>query len=74
MDGIEECVRSFGLPDRCDKRAEELMPFVSSDKKRRAGSISLIVPRQIGQCDVMAVADDDIANWLREGLEHESND
>ncbi len=74
VDGIEECVRSFGLPDRCDKCAEELMPFVNSDKKRRAASLSLIVPRQIGQCDVMQVASDDISNWLREGLENESND
>ena len=74
VDGIEECVREFGLPDFCDKCAEELMPFVSSDKKRRADSISLIVPRQIGQCDVIETDAGDIPNWLREGLKHESQD
>ena len=74
VEGIEECVRGFGLPDFCEKRAEELMPFIRSDKKRRAGSISLIVPRQIGQCDVMEVDVDDIPNWLWEGLEHENID
>ena len=74
VDGIEECVRGFGLPDRCEKCAEELMPFIRSDKKKRAGNISLIVPRQIGQCEVMSVDADDTLNWLREGLEYESDD
>jgi 3-dehydroquinate synthase len=74
LDAIEACVREFGLPDSCDKLAEELLPYVFSDKKRRADSISLIVPRQIGQCDVMAVGADDITSWLKGALKHESND
>ncbi|MBR2752606.1 MAG: 3-dehydroquinate synthase [Lachnospiraceae bacterium] len=74
VDAIEACVREFGLPDSGDKLAEELLPYVFSDKKRRADSISLIVPRQIGQCDVMAVGADDITSWLKGALKHESND
>ena len=73
VDAIEACVREFGLPDSSDKLAEELLPYVFSDKKRRADSISLIVPRQIGQCDVMAVGADDIVNWLKGTLKHESH-
>ena len=73
MDAIEACVREFGLPDSGDKPEEELLPYVFSDKKRRADSISLIVPRQIGQCDVMDVGADDIANWLKGALKHESH-
>ena len=74
VDAVEACVREFGLPDSSDKLAEELLPYVFSDKKRRADSISLIVPRQIGQCDVMAVGADDITSWLKGALKHESND
>ena len=73
VDAVEACVREFGLPDSSDKLAEELLPYVFSDKKRRADSISLIVPRQIGQCDVMAVGADDIVNWLKGALKHESH-
>ena len=73
VDPIEACVREFCLPDSGDKLAEELLPYVFSDKKRRADSISLIVPRQIGQCDVMAVGADDIVNWLKGTLKHESH-
>ena len=73
VDAVEACVREFGLPDSSDKLAEELLPYVFSDKKRRADSISLIVPRQIGQCDVMAVGADDITSWLKGALKHESH-
>ena len=73
VDAVEACVREFGLPDSSDKLAEELLPYVFSDKKRRADSISLIVPRQIGQCDVMTVGADDITSWLKGALKHESH-
>ncbi len=66
--GIEQCIRSFDLPVNCEMKTDELLPFIAADKKRRGDVISLIVPRTIGNCDIVPVNADDVKDWLEAGM------
>lgn len=42
--------RACGLPEKCPYSAETLAPAALSDKKRQGGSITLVLPEEIGRC------------------------
>lgn len=58
----------FGLPTQCDYTAEELHKYTLSDKKRSADTISLIVPRKIGYCEIVKSSYEMLKTLLQAGL------
>lgn len=68
-DAVLACIEGFELPVSASESAKELMSFVGSDKKREGDRIHLIVPRAIGDCEIVPVAVEDCEAWLKEGLE-----
>jgi len=56
------------LPVRTAYSAEELLEAAMRDKKIRGGTIELVVPREIGKCELYKIDVADLAAWIQEGL------
>ena len=65
---LEETLELFGLPVGTDHGAEELANAALSDKKASWRTIDLIVPREIGSCDIIRVGIEDLKDWFEAGM------
>jgi len=66
-DAIAEGLRELGLPTELPCTAEELLPFLLRDKKRRGSRIDLIVPEAIGACRILTLPAAKAGAWLKAG-------
>lgn len=57
----------FGLPAESPYGPQELLSYTLSDKKRSGSTVKLIVPRAIGQCDIVPVPVDELHAWIEAG-------
>ncbi|MBO4327332.1 MAG: 3-dehydroquinate synthase [Clostridia bacterium] len=64
---LERTLEKFGLPSGTDHTTEELLPFVAGDKKAQGGSISLVVPAEIGKCVIEKADFSAIEEWMLDG-------
>lgn len=53
---VEEAVAACGLPTACPYPAAQLAQAALSDKKRRGGSITLVLPERIGKCRLESIS------------------
>lgn len=67
-DQILQVIRSFGLPTDTGYPAEALYTSALSDKKRSGGRVDLIVPVQIGQCQILPTPVEKLRSFIEEGL------
>ena len=71
-DGAKEEILSiletFGLPICCDYAAEDIAAAALSDKKRSGDTVSLILPRAIGNCTIHSIPISEIENFIKAGL------
>lgn len=58
----------FGLPVKTDFTAQELFESALSDKKRTGGTINLIIPREIGACEIVPIPVENLKSFIEEGL------
>lgn len=65
---ILSVLQRFGLPTTVSYAPQELLTYTLSDKKRSGSIVKLIVPRQIGQCDIVPVSVDALLDWMKAGL------
>lgn len=65
---IEETLTSFHLPIRTAQDAVSLADFAFSDKKRTGGTVSLIVPRSIGRCEILPMPVEKLEEFIAAGL------
>ena len=65
---IENLLREFCLPVRTQDSAKELASFALSDKKRTGGTVSLVVPRAIGRCEILTTPVEELENFIQAGL------
>ena len=70
---IVKILASFGLPVSAPYAPDQLHTFMLSDKKRVANNIHLIVPRGIGNCEIVATPIEDLKTILQAGLDYEDN-
>ena len=61
---IESVLRKYHLPTVCPYPAEVLTAAALRDKKRAGNTVSLILPREIGRCEVVEVAVDGMKEFL----------
>ena len=64
-DEILRLLRQYGLPTETDQSADAICRTALSDKKRRSGTITLIVPREIGVCDLHPIPVEELPEWIR---------
>ena len=65
---INNLLNDFGLPVKTDIDAETLLSAALSDKKRSGGTVNLIIPRSIGQCDILPTPVDALKSFIEAGL------
>ena len=63
-----EVLKKYSLPVETDILLDQLMEVILSDKKRSGSMISLIVPRQIGRCEMIPMDDDQLKKFMETGL------
>ncbi|WP_298033445.1 3-dehydroquinate synthase [uncultured Dysosmobacter sp.] len=70
-DGGRICsaLEALGLPVFTGFSAEELAEAALSDKKRAGNTITIVVPREIGACELKKVSITDLLPIIRAGLE-----
>ena len=62
---LAQTLKAYGLPVQYECSAERLAQIALVDKKRRGGEITLIVPRRIGECDMVKVPVEELTEWAR---------
>lgn len=67
-DTILRVLRDYGLPTETVYSAEELTAYTLSDKKRAGGKVSLIIPREIGRCDIVPTPIEEMQSFIQAGL------
>ena len=65
---IVAVLEAFGLPTTADYSAEDILQYTLSDKKRSGGTINLIIPRQIGTCEIVPTSVDTLLSFIEAGL------
>ena len=64
---LEEILKQYGLPDRASCSKEELLQAVLKDKKRKSGTMRIVVPRCIGSCMIEEIPAEALPEWIAEG-------
>ena len=65
---IYNLVRDFGLPTNTVAPVECLLDSMLSDKKRSGDLINLIIPRSIGNCDILPTHVEHLKTLIEKGL------
>lgn len=65
---LESLLRHFHLPTRTEHSADKLYLSALSDKKRSGGSVNLIIPRRIGDCEIVPTPVSDVKTYIKAGL------
>lgn len=52
---IERCVAAHGLPTGSDLPTDLLMRYIAHDKKRHGDGVNVVVPVEVGRCEVRRV-------------------
>ena len=58
----------FGLPANTDYPVEDIYTYTLSDKKRSGGSVNLIIPRAIGNCEIVPTPVESLKSFIEAGL------
>ena len=66
-DTVLDLLRQYGLPTDCAYPAEQMLGVVLHDKKSSGSSINLIVPTQIGSCQIRKTPASELLAWLKAG-------
>lgn len=57
-------LRQYGLPTETDQRPEEILQTALGDKKRQGGTLTLVVPREIGVCQLHPIPLEQLGEWI----------
>jgi peptide deformylase len=69
---ILEILHHFGLPTDTQYSAEDLLDAMLSDKKRTGDQIHLIIPREIGNCEILPIPVSELKSFMEAGLHYGS--
>ena len=59
-------LEQYGFDLGCPYSAEQMFDVILSDKKRRGGNLTLVLPRAIGNCDLITVPVDEVLVKLKQ--------
>ena len=67
-DQLIHVLHRFGLPVHTDYSADDIYTFALSDKKRSGGTVKLIIPKDIGCCEIVPTPIDELKSFIQAGL------
>ena len=65
---ILSILETFGLPTGTDFPVDDIYTYTLSDKKRSGGTVSLIIPRTIGHCEIVPTPVENLKSFIEAGL------
>jgi len=65
---LQKLLTKFELPTGTDYSADQLFFNALSDKKRFGGMVNLIVPRDIGYCEIVPTPVSELKSFIEAGL------
>jgi len=65
---IVDILEKFGLPTRTEYSMDELFLPMLSDKKRSGDTVNVIVPKRIGECEILPMKIDELKTFMASGL------
>jgi len=65
---IVEGLRALKLPCKADFTLDELLQPMLSDKKREGAILSLIIPKSIGNCEILPMEVQKLSDFIKAGL------
>lgn len=65
---IQTLLKNFQLPVNTLYSAKDLYIYTLSDKKRSGNTVSLIIPREIGKCEIMPMPIVNLTSFIEAGL------
>lgn len=65
---ILETLTAYGLPTAVKYDVEDIYSYILSDKKRSGGSIPMIIPTCIGNCEIIPVPVEKLKNFIQAGV------
>ena len=65
---LDDILIRFGLPTACPYGADELAEVMTSDKKRRGDSVTLVVPEDVGSCALIELPVRELRDFVAAGL------
>lgn len=65
---VIQILKQFQLPTRAACSADDILEYALSDKKRAGGTVNLIVPRQIGYCDILPTPVENLLTVIKAGM------
>ena len=68
LDEIISALEKCGLPTKTDIDADTLFELTLSDKKSSGDFINLIIPREIGECEICRIEKSDVKEIIKAGL------
>ena len=63
-DEIIDLIRKYELPTETDQKAEDICKMALGDKKRRGGTITLVVPTSKTSCVLHPVPIEELIDWI----------
>ncbi len=63
-DGIIRLLQDYGLPTETGQQKADILSAALGDKKRQGGTITLVVPREIGRCDLHPIPVEALGDWI----------
>lgn len=63
-DVLISLLRQYGLPTETDQSAASILATALGDKKRQGGTITLVVPREIGRCQLHTIPVEQLDQWI----------
>lgn len=65
---LQKLLALYDLPQNTDFTAQQLYEKCLSDKKRSGGTITLVVPTQLGKSELFPMAVEQLQNWIEMGV------
>ena len=62
---LREALSAYNLPDSTEYTPEQLAHVALVDKKRRGNEITLVVPKRIGECELVKVPVSELKEWAK---------
>ncbi|MEE3362400.1 MAG: 3-dehydroquinate synthase [Anaerovoracaceae bacterium] len=65
---IKTFMLRYGYDMECPYSAEELAAAAAVDKKHRGGTITVVIPLEVGECALMDIPDGELEDFFKAGL------
>ena len=62
---LADLLSRYGFDLGCPYTAEQLYDVILSDKKRRGGRLTLVLPRSLGECELVTMPVEDVLSHLK---------